>query len=76
MEEKMEFPEGCLCIGVNAGADLTDEKSVVIIGDNIRTIPKGKKLRVGKYIGGVRCNLYDILIENYPDVCEVIYDKK
>lgn len=61
-----------VCIGWNAGAFLTTESNVVIIGDGIPTLDKsqenvvfiGDKVAIGKTLFGFPCNLYDIIIEH------------
>jgi len=75
----MEY-SNCILIGLNAGADLTTENGVVIIGDNIRSFDRSKnndviffqdKMAIGKTIFGKPCNLYDLIAEflkQNPDV--------
>ena len=53
----------CTFIGENAGADMVDGEGIVIIGDNIRKVADGQKFTIGETVFGVRCNLYDILLE-------------
>ena len=62
--------KNCVCIGRFAGADITDEENLVIIGDDIRSVPEGARMVIGKYVAGVRCNLYDILYEKSPELIE------
>jgi len=62
--------KNCVCIGRFAGADITDEENLVIIGDDIRSVPEGARMVIGKYVAGVRCNLYDILYKKSPELIE------
>ena len=54
-------PEYCTFIGDYAGADQKDGVGLVIIGDDIRTMPKGAKFVVGDTVFGKKCNLSKIL---------------
>ncbi|MCP3966762.1 MAG: hypothetical protein GY718_10495 [Lentisphaerae bacterium] len=54
-----------VCIGNNAGADLTTEENVIIIGDNIRDLTPGQegvlfigdKIAIGETVMGKPVNL-------------------
>jgi len=55
--------KNCTFIGINAGADITDGDGIVIIGDNIRTIPDGERVIIGDTVFGKPCNLKEIYLE-------------
>lgn len=60
----------CVLIGLNAGADLTDNADgVIIIGDNVRSLDKsqsnvlfiGEKIAIGTAIQGEKINLKKVM---------------
>ncbi len=66
--EKSLDINNCTFIGKNAGADIEEGDSLVIIGDDIRTLDNsqenviflGDRVAIGKTVLGKPCNLYDI----------------
>ena len=64
------IPKGSVIVGLESGKNLKNEiNGVVILGDHIYDLDKsqkdvvflGDRVVIGKTIGGVKCNLYDIL---------------
>ena len=59
----------CVFLGLNAGADITEGDSIVIIGDNIRSLDRsnpntlflGEKVVIGKTLFGEEINVYDVV---------------
>ena len=60
----------CILIGLNAGADLTDNSDgIVIIGDNIRSLDKsqknvlfiGEKCTIGETLQDEKINLKEVI---------------
>ena len=59
--------ENCIFIGEYAGIDVTDADGVIIIGDNIRSVPKGVRVAIGETVQGHPINLDDILVSDFVD---------
>ena len=59
----------CVFLGLNAGADIAEGDSIVIIGDNIRSLDRsnpntlflGEKVAIGKTLFGEEINVYDVV---------------
>ena len=51
----------CVFIGLHAGEDIIDADGVIIIGDDIRSVPAGAKIVIGETVFGKDCNLAEIL---------------
>ena len=52
--------ENCIFIGEYAGIDVTDADGVIIIGDNIRSVPKGVRVAIGETIRGKPIDIEEI----------------